>query len=195
MKTSVRSAALCLSVCSAALLASCGDKANTQTNTCTTPDGLKVTAAVVPPDDTAQLMDMRFWKFGVEVPKPGQGLNCRLEVRRNGKTLETIGIGTSPMPGDRSTRVEAEVGLYPLGGDLTMPGKLKTLCKMNGGSSSISSDNPFSGSSGFATGEPLPTPDGGLMLLTAGKTASWPPADDGMVLVCKFRVTPPIPQQ
>lgn len=192
MKQTPKCALFSTILCALLMTTSCGSR----TTTYTTPEGLKITPEAVETNATAQMLDIRFWKFGLDVPKQGQGFNCTLEVCRNGRTLQTIGGGgLVPMKSDKNTHTEMEVALYPLAGSITEPGKIKTSCIAGGAGGFTFRKNPFAGAGGTFAGDPILLPDGGLELFSAGKTPTWPPAPDNLVLVCKFTIMPPMRQK
>ena len=112
-------------------------------------DGVQVTPVEVKPDDMAQLLDVKIWKFDVYLPHPEKGDSLVLNLYRHGKRVKALaggGFGPSRNP---SHHLLITIGIVPDGGNFSKAGQVRWMLHQDGGGMSGVFVNPFQNSKGL----------------------------------------------
>ncbi len=112
-------------------------------------NGIQVTPIEVKPDDTAQLLDVKLWKFDVYLPHPEKGTSLVLNLYQHGKCVKALaggGFGPSPHP---SHHTLVTIGVAPIGEDFSKARQVKWMIQQSGGAASGVFVNPFQASQGL----------------------------------------------
>ena len=128
------------------------------------------------------------WKFKLTLPKPGQSVACRLEIRQKGKAPRRAG-GAIVGPFNDSS-AEVFVGLQPLGDSWSKSDKFKSYVRIGPNNGKSTEKNPFKGCTELALGDSRLLSDGSLLLMSGNpKPNGWPPGaeTDDIALVLKMQ--------
>ena len=112
-------------------------------------NGVQVTSIEVKPDDMAQLLDVKIWKFDVFLPKPEKGDSLVLNLYQHGKFVKALaggGFGPSRNP---SHQILVTVAVASIAGDFSKAGPVRWMVHQNGGGMSGAFVNPFQNNRGL----------------------------------------------
>jgi hypothetical protein len=159
--------------------------------TCQVPTVLTVSPLKLPPDDVAEVLDVRLWKFKLETSAPGARVRYSLQLMQDGKLLQTLCDGTTGELGPETSpnidykNVEALVGFH------RKEGKWSAYIRVASGSSS-GSTTALSGFNYEIIARPAEELAGGNFQLTRfGKSLLGAVPEEGeMSLVVNFQLEP-----
>ncbi len=156
---------------------------------------IQITPVEVPPDNTADVLGIKTYKFDVMMPSAAQGLALTVNSCRAGKIIQSVGGGGfRPMHGETQksplhlTRIMA-----PDDQDFSRGAKVKYLLKSTGVSVSGKFPNPLQGSKGIGY-----EPDGiseeqnSIYLIGGGKTGGTPVKYDDVSLALTLTPLKPL---
>ncbi len=139
-------------------------------------NGLQVTPVEVKPDDTAQLLEIRTWKFDVVQPDASKPLYLSLSLCREGKFFKTVmgGLETEPEVGSHHAHgvlhSHVTISLAPVGDTFFGARQLKYLLRTDGAGTSGTMSNPiFKGHGEVAETQAAPE-DNMVFLMSTNRT-------------------------
>ena len=112
-------------------------------------NGVDVTPINVQSDDTAEVLNVKVWKFDVVTPYPNRDYIFGVILYRNGKQVESLG-GTGSSSSVNGQRYKGRktlfIGMVPVDGDFWQAHQIraKYMIEEEGGYSSNTFVNPFS---------------------------------------------------
>jgi hypothetical protein len=159
--------------------------------TCQIPTVLTVSPLKLPPDDVAEVLDVRLWKFRLETSAPGARVRYSLQLMQDGKLLQNLCDGTTGELGPETSpnidhrNVEALVGFHK------KEGKWSAYIRVASGSSS-GSTTALSGFNYEIIARPAEElAEGSFQLTRFGKSRLGAVPEQGeMSLVVNFQLEP-----
>lgn len=112
-------------------------------------NGIEVTPIEVQPDDMAQLLGVKIWKFDVYLPHPEKGESLVLNLYQHGKCVKALAGGGFGPSRDPSHHSLVTVAVAPIGADFSKANQAKWMIRQNGGAASGVFVNPFQNSQGL----------------------------------------------
>ena len=116
-------------------------------------NGVRVTPVEVQPDDVAQLLDAKIWKFNVIVPDPNNFHRYSLLLYKHGKFVKSLaGCSIGPMKkSDNDPQVRLTLGMVSLDDDFGKSQRIKYILRSEGTGTSGTFDNPLKNSNSYGT--------------------------------------------
>lgn len=161
----------------------------------------KITARGVKLDDTAEMLEMKMWKFDVQLPKTQHSFQFMLQLREKGKSPQILFTEGwyKGLPVPINGRLSVFIGAYPLTGMTRGTEKVKYVIRIDGyaaqkgqtvggWSSTDMVANPFKGLTDIGSASiPLQSKDGSFVLMKGNRKpavgAPTTPADVELVFV------------
>jgi hypothetical protein len=122
------------------LLTACSSK-----NTHEPPNGLRIARQEHKPNEIADLLDLKIWKFSVEFPDRANWVTWSLETHEQNKPPAVLATGAFRFDG-KTRNGELVVGINPLGSELGLSESIRYIVQIAGNGNSGTSPNPFKGS-------------------------------------------------
>lgn len=138
-------------------------------------NGIQVTPIEVKPDDMAQLLEIRTWKFDVVQPDASKPLYLSLSLCREGKFSKTImgGLGIGPEVGSHHAhgvlRSHVTLSLAPVGDTFFGARQLKYLLRTEGAGTSGTMSNPIFKGHGEVAETQAASDDNMIFLMSTNK--------------------------
>lgn len=113
-------------------------------------DGVKVTPIEVPPDDVADLLDVRVYKFNVVLPKSDRIYYFMLKPYQHGMIVGHEGSGMGVQSNKDNLTGPITIALAPVGSDFYKSDMVKYRMAYGTGIGSGTFKNPFKGCNGIS---------------------------------------------
>lgn len=163
-------------------------------------NGIQVTPVEVQPDDTAQLLEVRTWKFDIVQPDASKPLYLSLNLCHEGKFARTLigGLGSGPpIAGSISHRPALShiaVSIAPIGDTLFGSRQLKYLLRTDGAGTSGTMPNPIFRGNGEAADVQASPADNSVFLTSTNQHKPYVSslmASNDTILALRVSNTPP----
>ncbi len=177
----------------APLLVSCSQEAPQKTAPTMPSRPAEVKIGVFPEeatsDNTQRLLEIKEWKFKVNIPREHKHLLYILEVREKGQKPRTInrailGVAEGPQ------RRELTLAMLPLSFDWTKSEQVKMQFNLSGSIGSGEIENPLKSCTFTSWGQAKPLPDGSFLLMEGNRSGPTSVLGNGqgqVVLVLKLQ--------
>ena len=129
-------------------------------------NGIEVTPIEVKPDDMAQLLDVKMWKFDVYLPNPKEGDSLVLNLYQHGKRVKSLAGGWIGPSRNPSPHLLVTVGFVPIGGASSKAHGIKWMLHQDGGGMSGVFVNPFQHSKGVGWSTQVAAADNLIYLMS-----------------------------
>ncbi len=136
-------------------------------------NGVQVTPVEVHPDDMAQLLDAKIWKFDVALPDRTKWYYYKLTVYKHGKVIGIVGgLETGPSPEESYPRNSPlTIAMMPVGsGNFDAASQAKYIIRTYGVGSEGVFANPIKGCHSYSTESQASPPDNSVSLIDGTET-------------------------
>ena len=136
-------------------------------------NGIQVTPVEVQPDDMAQLLDAKIWRFDVALPDRTKWYYYKLTAYKHGEAIGTVGgLECGPDPGQSyPSSSQMTIAMMPLGsGNFDVTGQAKYIIRTYGVGSEGVFANPLKGCQTYSTESQAYPSDNSISLMDGTTT-------------------------
>jgi hypothetical protein len=157
-------------------------------------NGVQVRPVEVKPDDMAQLLDARIWKFDVSLPQRRETYNYALVLIHHGTIVGTLGsVAAGPVPGgdgeDIPNPMLVTVGIVPMDDSLAKSRQARYSIRVYGVGTKGTFTNPFSQNYNYSDAEQIDSDKSIVRLMSGRKNTAHGLSDEDDVAI-GFKIEP-----